>query len=141
MGTSAGPCGRFFGTSACHRRGRKAEFDHDVPALHIVGFLQALAEGVYKMRHVVERSAAEKPDHRHRLLRTRRERPRCCHAAEQSDELAALHSITSSAMESTPGGTSMLSACAVCKFRTNSNLVDCSTGSSAGFSPFSILPA
>src|SRR5215831_16482459 len=32
---------------------------------------------------------ALEPDHRHwRLLRARRERPRCCHTAEQRDELA-----------------------------------------------------
>jgi hypothetical protein len=30
-----------------------------------------------------------------RLLRTRRERPRCCGAAEQSDERTSFHSITS----------------------------------------------
>ena len=34
------------------------------------------------------------------LLRARRERPRGCRAAEQRDEVAALHSITSSASES-----------------------------------------
>ena len=44
------------------------------------------------------RPAVEKPDHRHRrLLRARRERPRRRRAAEQRDELAPLHSITSSA--------------------------------------------
>ena len=44
---------------------------------------------------------AEKPDHRHRLLlRARRERPRRRRAAEQRDELAALHWITSSARAS-----------------------------------------
>src|SRR5262249_24369274 len=44
------------------------------------------------------RPAAEEPDHRHRrLLRARRERPRGRRAAEQRDELAAVHSITSSA--------------------------------------------
>src|SRR5258706_12284683 len=59
-----------------------------------------------------------------RLLRARRERPRSRRAAEQGNELTPLHSITSSAMESTPGGTSMPSACAVCRLMTNSNLVD-----------------
>jgi hypothetical protein len=40
----------------------------------------------------------QETDHRHRrLLRTRRERPCGRHAAEQRDELAPLHSITSSA--------------------------------------------
>ena len=51
------------------------------------------------------RAAAEKPDHRHRrLLRARRERPRRRRAAEQRDELAPLHSITSSARASSVGG-------------------------------------
>src|SRR5262249_39997572 len=46
------------------------------------------------------------------LLRLRRQRPRR-RTAEQRDELAALHSITSSAMESTLGRTSMPSVLAV----------------------------
>jgi hypothetical protein len=48
------------------------------------------------------------------LLRPRRERPRRCRAAKQSDELASLHlrghSITSSASASSVGGTSSPSA-------------------------------
>jgi len=72
--------------------------------------------------------------------RTPRERS-CSRSSEQRDERAAgAHSIISSAMESTPGGTSMPSACAVCKFRTNSNLVGCSTGRSAGFAPLRMRP-
>jgi len=44
------------------------------------------------------RRAAQEPDDRPAwLLRARRERPRGCRAAEQRDELAARHSITSSA--------------------------------------------
>ena len=47
------------------------------------------------------RSGVKIPDHRHRrLLRPRRERPRRRRAAEQRDELAPLHSITSSARAS-----------------------------------------
>ncbi len=45
------------------------------------------------------------------------------------------HSITSSAMESKPDGTSMPSARAVCRLMTNSNLIDCSTGRSPGLAP------
>src|SRR5262249_31803886 len=71
----------------------------------------------------------------------RRERPRGCRAAEQRYERAALHSITSSAMASTPGGTVRPSAPAVFMLMTSSNLVGCSTGRSAGFSPFRIRPA
>ena len=38
------------------------------------------------------------------------------------------------------GGTSMPSALAVLRLMTNSNLVDCTTGKSPGFSPLRILP-
>src|SRR5262249_45507722 len=94
-------------------------------------------EGVGPMSPVQRRVRAQEADARQRLdlLRARRERPRRRCAAEQRYERAPLHSITSSTMESTACGTSMFSARAVCKFMTNSNLVDCSTGSSAGFSP------
>src|SRR5262249_23232486 len=71
------------------------------------------------------------------LLRARREWPRR-RAAEQRDELAALHSITSSAMASKPGGMVRPSALAVLRLITNSNLVDCNTGKSAGFAPLRI---
>src|SRR6516162_8253677 len=52
-------------------------------------------------------------------------------AAEQRDELAACHSITSSASNWIELGTSMPSALAVCRLMTSSNLVDCKTGRSA----------
>src|SRR5262249_20750351 len=69
------------------------------------------------------------------LLRARRQRPRSRRAAEQRDEVAALHSITSSARASTAEGTSRPSAFATVKFTTRSNLVGCSTGMSPGFTP------
>jgi hypothetical protein len=51
-----------------------------------------------------KRSAVEESNHRHRrLLRARRQRPRSRSAADKRDELAPFHSITSSAMASTPG--------------------------------------
>jgi hypothetical protein len=68
-------------------------------------------------------------------LRPRREWPRCGRAAEQRDELAPLHSITSSAMASIPGGKLKPNALAVLRLITNSNLVGACTGRSAGFSP------
>jgi len=56
------------------------------------------------------------------------------------DELAPPnHSITSSARTSSVGGTVMPSALAVLRLITRSNLVGCSTGSSAGLPPCSIL--
>src|SRR5215831_19199228 len=56
-------------------------------------------------------------------------------AAEKRDELAPLHSITSSARASSIGGTSMPSALAVLRLITRSYLVGAWTGRSAGFSP------
>ena len=56
-------------------------------------------------------------------------------AAEQRDELAPLHSITSSARASSVGGTSRPSALAVLRLITSSYLVGACTGRSAGFSP------
>src|SRR5262249_1983944 len=47
----------------------------------------------------------------------------------------AHHSITSSAMASSPGGKLRPNALAVLRLITSSNLVDCMTGRSAGFSP------
>src|SRR5262245_25758014 len=69
------------------------------------------------------------------LLRARRERPYGSRAAEQPDELAALHSITSSASASTASGTLRPSALAVLRLITSSYLVGACTGRSAGFSP------
>src|SRR5262249_18239887 len=73
------------------------------------------------------------------LLRARRGRPRSDRAAKQRYELAALHSITSSARASKLGGTSRPKALAVFRLTTNSNLVPCCTGRSAGFAPLRIL--
>src|SRR5215831_15067414 len=50
------------------------------------------------------------------------------------------HSITSSAMASSPGGKLRPNALAVLRLITSSNLVDCMTGRSAGFSPLRIRP-
>src|SRR5262250_3963505 len=49
------------------------------------------------------------------------------------------HSITSSARASSVGGTSKPKALAVFRLTTNSNLVPCCTGRSAGFAPLRIL--
>src|SRR5262245_36256996 len=79
------------------------------------------------------------PPHPLALLRARRERPRRRRAAEERDEVAALHlrghSMTSSARASSCGGTSMPSAFAVLRLITSSYLVGACTGRSAGFSP------
>src|SRR5262249_4473092 len=81
-------------------------------------------------------SVPKHPDYRNssRLLRARRERPRS-HAAEQGDELAPLHSITSSARARTIDGKSRPIAFAALRLITSCNFVGCCTGRSAGFSP------
>ena len=73
------------------------------------------------------------------LLRARRERPR---GHRTADESASSHySITSSARASSVGGTSRPSAFAVLRLMISSNFVGCTTGRSAGLSPFRIRPA
>src|SRR5215469_13773265 len=79
--------------------------------------------------------------HAFALLRARRERPRGGRAAEQRDDLAALHhSITSSASASNLSGIWRPSALAVLRLITNSNWVGCSTGKSPGLAPLRIRP-
>jgi len=53
---------------------------------------------------------------------------------------STIHSITSSARASNVGGTVRPRALAVVRLITNSNLVDCSTGRSAGLAPLRIFP-
>src|SRR6516164_3956033 len=72
------------------------------------------------------------PPHPVSLLRARRERPCRGASAEQGDELAPLHSITSSARASSVDGTSSPNALAVLRLMTNSYLVGSMTGRSAG---------
>src|SRR5262249_55531748 len=79
------------------------------------------------------------PPHPVALLRAHRERPRR-RAAEQRDELAPPHSITSSAMASNDAGTVRESILAVWALITSSNLVDRPTGSSGGLAPLSTRP-
>src|SRR6516165_1352756 len=54
--------------------------------------------------------------------------------------LPSHHSITSSAIASSPGGKLRPNALAVLRLITNSNLVDCMTGKSAGFAPLRTRP-
>src|SRR5262249_45585045 len=115
--------------------------DHHVLARDVTGFVEGFAERSAKARRVLGRSGADKADDRHhRLLRTRRQRPRSRRRATQKlDELAPLHlrghSITSSARTKSDGGTSRPSDLAVLRLRTVSYLVGAWTGSSAGLAP------
>src|SRR2546425_794041 len=73
-----------------------------------------------------------------RLLQQNLPQTDSCTAANNTHGLA--YSITSSAMVSSPGGKLRPNALAVLRLITNSNLVDCMTGRSAGFSPLRIRP-
>src|SRR5262245_45866289 len=118
-----------------------AILDAEVAALAPAQLLQRLLE-----RHELgtagggtAREYADPPDPL-ALLRPRLERPRC-RAAEQRDERAAHHSITSSAQALSVGGISRPTVRAVGRLVNKSNLVDCITGRSLGLSPLRILPA
>src|SRR5262249_29844466 len=117
-----------------------AIFDCNISTFGIAGLVQTLPERGQPANIIgMLSSTAEESDHRHhRLLRPRRERPRCRRAAAQRDELAALHSIASSAIASTPGGMVMPRTFAVLSLMTSSNFVGCRTGKSAGASPLRI---
>src|SRR5262249_10167017 len=116
--------------------------DEDVVARDVAQVAQARPQAISCKRLG---DKAEKSDawQLRTLLRARGEQQkkrRYGRAGEQRDELPPFHSITSSARASSVGGTSRPSAAAVCRLMTNSNLVGCRIGSSAGFSPLSTPP-
>src|SRR5262245_13981386 len=106
-------------------------------AFDITGFAQSFAQ--LRPKGMDIRIAYDKRTNSIHLrqLPTRRERPRGCGAAEQRDELAAPHSITSSARTRIPVGNSMPIALATLRLITSSNFDTCSTGRSAGLVPLS----
>src|SRR5262245_12354089 len=110
-------------------------FDREVFAFNPSQLPQALTETI----DVGVRCDREPANARTFGLRPRRERPRRCCAAEQRDELAALHSITSSARSRNDSGIVSPIALAVVRLMTRSNFVGCSTGMSAGLAPRRIL--
>jgi len=119
-----------------------AEIDRNVLTFDIPGIFQTGPEGAHQAhaQRIAGRCAIEPSDHRHdRLLRARHKRQCRRRAAEQRDELAAFHSIISSARSRSDGGTSTPIALAVLRLITNSNFVGCSTGMSAGFVPRSSM--
>src|SRR5262249_44805395 len=120
---------------------RPAKCDHNILPLDKSNFAQSLLKGSDYASGFAGRAAANKTNHRHRrLLRPCRQRPHYRRAAEKRDEMPPPHSITSSARASSVGGISRPSALAVGILMTNSNLVDCTTGSSAGLAPLRMRP-
>src|SRR6516164_4648793 len=92
---------------------RQTVFNQKISAHRPTEMPQGLLESWFARLYlwISRREGHEHPDMTHalRLLRARRERPSGRRAAEQRDELAALHlrghSITSSAVASSVGGT------------------------------------
>ena len=116
-------------------RSGPAVFDAMVPSIYPV-CLRPRCNAAMRFSTDSDDPGPRYPDQRHRrLLRARRQRPSHGSAAEQRDELASSHSITSSARASSVGGMSRPSALAVLRLMTRSNFVGCCTGRSAGFSP------
>src|SRR5215471_452347 len=119
----------------------KAILDGDVPVVLKARSLQGFDKHADALVRLGLRGAREITDLRQfGLLRPHRDRPRR-RAAEKRDEIAPPdHSITSSAAASSDADTVRPSTLAVLRLITNSTLVDCWTGRSAGFSPLSIRP-
>src|SRR5262249_18222703 len=115
---------------------RPAKLDRNGAPLNPAEFVQSLHKSGGPGTPSRRRGYAQEPDgwQLARLLRPRRERP-SGRAADERDELASPHSITSSARASNVGGMSKPSALAVFKLMTSSYLVGAWTGRSAGFSP------
>src|SRR6516164_10145745 len=67
-------------------------FDRHVLTLDITCFAEGVAERGHIACHRIGRPEVYEPDDGHRrLLRAPCERPRCCRATEQRDELAPFH--------------------------------------------------
>src|SRR5262245_13549333 len=110
-------------------------FDGDVLAFDGTSLAEAFAEFSDTDTACIGRRTADESDDWHcPLLRARRERPRR-RRANQRDELAPLHSITSSARTRSAVGMVMPSNLAVLRLMLSSTFVACCTGISAGFSP------
>src|SRR5262249_15047845 len=108
----------------------------DILSFDEADILQATVECAQAVSECLGRGAVEEANRRHgRLLCARRKWPGCCCTAEQRDELAALHSITSSARPVSGSDTVSPSALAILRLRTSVYLTARVTGRSVGFSP------
>ena len=111
-----------------------------IPSFDIADLMQPMVKVGCLVRSAVGRSTVEESNQRRcRLLCLRPKWPRGRRPAEQRDELAAPHSITSSARRSSDVGNSMPIAFAVLRLMTSSYLTGCSTGRSPGWAPLRIF--
>src|SRR6188472_4425333 len=113
---------------------RPANSDGQVVSFEVAAFAHTLSKTVQhagRWRCRREHSNPTLRSHRSRLLRTRRKRPCSRRTADERDELASPHSITSCARPSSVIGKVMPSGLAALKLRTSSIFTACSTGRSA----------
>src|SRR5262245_53124603 len=113
---------------------RPARLDGNSAALDPAELMQPLHESGDPLAVGRRRAGTEVSDCRQlaRLLRPCSDWPYRRRAAEQRDEHAAPHSITSSASASSFGGMSSPRALAVLRLMSSSNFVGCSIGRSPG---------
>src|SRR5262249_33655617 len=116
----------------------KARYQPQILTLDIA-IVPQLARKPLDRRQGLRRKDPDGP-HPLALLRARRERPRHRGTGEKRDELAAPHSITSSASASNLSGPFRPSALAVLRLMVRSNFVGCTTGKSPGLAPLRIRP-
>src|SRR5262245_41303926 len=134
----------------CHQFGSEAGVSLRLAGCEAVDNLEILPLDVTQIAQTLLQAVDRRPPlvrentdapHRVGLLRMRRDRPPCRGTAEQRDELAPPHSITSSARASTIGGISRPNAFAVLRLMTSSNWLGCRTGNSDGLAPLRMRPA
>jgi hypothetical protein len=116
-----------------------AVLDRHVLARYVTRFAEPLTECSYEVGAGRGRTV-QKSNRRHcRLLRACGDRP-SRRPADCCDELAAFHSITSSAATNSVCGTVRPIALAVLRLMASSNFVGWRTGRSAGLAPLRIRP-
>src|SRR5262249_16223215 len=118
-----------------------AELDHNILSFRVAESTQPSAKGIQARGMPGRGGKTQIPDtgDLRWLLRARRERPRGRRTADERDDFATPHSITSSARAMNASEIGSPIALAVLRLTTNSNLVGCSTGKSAVLAPFAIL--
>src|ERR1700759_792971 len=99
--------------------------DRKVGTLNIARFFQALVDGSFIRPIRCARRCAKESDRRLGRLGPRDERPTRRRAADKRDEIASLHSITSSARPESGSGITIPSALAAFALMNNSSFVPC----------------
>jgi hypothetical protein len=89
---------------------RPPEFYNHVAAFDVASFAKPLAKSGQRRSIALRRSSVHEPDHRHRRLCERRDRPSRRCTAEKYDEIASSHIVISRRIS--PGGQERIPHCA-----------------------------